>query len=319
MVQLAKCAGCTAVCSNVGTKSEGWYSSCDGSLIEWAHCDTKDMAVCTMDAKQCPDGSYVGRDGNNNCEWQECPGNEQKLVFSDVLASHRNAQAINYVQSQGIVEGYADGTYKPDQTINRAEFVKILVNAQFPSSVSACMLGHGGAASFLMDLDTEAWYAKHVCVAFDKQIIQGYPDGTFRSSTTVNFAEAAKIISLSFEIAAPGIAAHEPWYAPFVRDLERYNAIPLSITSFDQKITRGEMAEMVWRLKAKMTDLPSQTFDSLSSLANPAKRDGSSDFSCADAFRTTGMCPQDRCVMDCADRDNPPKDGLGCPPGCFEK
>ena len=29
--------------------------------------------ACTMDAKMCPDGTYVGRDFNNNCEWKECP------------------------------------------------------------------------------------------------------------------------------------------------------------------------------------------------------------------------------------------------------
>ncbi|MCL5438574.1 MAG: hypothetical protein M1268_01125 [Patescibacteria group bacterium] len=29
--------------------------------------------VCTMDAKQCPDGSYVSRDSSNNCEFKECP------------------------------------------------------------------------------------------------------------------------------------------------------------------------------------------------------------------------------------------------------
>jgi hypothetical protein len=32
------------------------------------------MVVCTMDAKMCPDGSFVGRDGNNNCEFFPCPG-----------------------------------------------------------------------------------------------------------------------------------------------------------------------------------------------------------------------------------------------------
>ncbi len=37
--------------------------------------------------------------------------------FRDVPSSHPNYDAILYVQEQGIVEGYSDGTYKPDQTI----------------------------------------------------------------------------------------------------------------------------------------------------------------------------------------------------------
>ncbi len=36
------------------------------------------------------------------------------------------------------------------------------------------------------------------------------------------------------------------------------NAIPLTIQSLDKKITRGEMAEMIYRLRAGITDLPSE-------------------------------------------------------------
>jgi hypothetical protein len=32
--------------------------------------------VCTMDAKLCPDGSSVGRDPQNNCEFRACPGDD---------------------------------------------------------------------------------------------------------------------------------------------------------------------------------------------------------------------------------------------------
>jgi hypothetical protein len=32
------CKGCTALCQQIGTRSEGWYSSCDRSLIAYASC-----------------------------------------------------------------------------------------------------------------------------------------------------------------------------------------------------------------------------------------------------------------------------------------
>ncbi len=34
--------------------------------------------VCTLDAKVCPDGSAVGRDPNNNCEFAACPEAQEK-------------------------------------------------------------------------------------------------------------------------------------------------------------------------------------------------------------------------------------------------
>ncbi len=285
---------------------------------------TSQPVACTMDAKQCPDGSYVGRVAPD-CAFAACPAVDPCAIgvcpneverrcapyicadgtrvprcatdgtvinyfaepclthggdagpFKDVPADHANANAITYVKTEGIVEGYADGTYKPDQTINRAEFVKILLEAMAasyeeegppPNPSGACFF-HESKPAFqarfgeFPDVDFEAWYASYFCYGMRIGVIEGYPDGTFGPANNVNFAEAAKIISHSFEIAAPGIAAGESWYAPYVRDLERHNAIPLSINSFDQQITRGEMAEMIWRLKAGMTDLPSKTFEEL--------------------------------------------------------
>ena len=35
---------------------------------------------CTEDAKLCPDGSYVGRDSANNCEFRECPSTDDKPI-----------------------------------------------------------------------------------------------------------------------------------------------------------------------------------------------------------------------------------------------
>jgi len=37
VIQVASCIGCTVSCDKIGSKSEGWYSSC-GGLIAWANC-----------------------------------------------------------------------------------------------------------------------------------------------------------------------------------------------------------------------------------------------------------------------------------------
>ena len=42
--------------------------------------------------------------------------------FSDVISSHDNSDAIEYMQAQKIVQGYQDGTFKPDQTINAFDY-----------------------------------------------------------------------------------------------------------------------------------------------------------------------------------------------------
>ena len=43
-------------------------------LLAVAGCASRNDVVCTMEAKSCPDGSYVGRDPARNCEFKPCPG-----------------------------------------------------------------------------------------------------------------------------------------------------------------------------------------------------------------------------------------------------
>lgn len=269
---------------------DGSYVGRQGPSCEFAACPGE-VQACTKELKICPDGTGVGRTGPN-CSFAPCPGEEESncapyvcangtthprcsedghvinyfaapchmdggeaAAFSDVPATHANAEAIAYVRAQGIVEGYADGTFKPDATINRAEFVKILMGS-FEDDGRMCKI-----AAF-SDVDQTAWYATYAHRARCQGVVDGYPDGTFKPANTINFVEAAKILSLAFDIAVPGLAEGDPWYKPYVVSLQRGNVIPTSITDFGQHITRGEMAEMVHRLFDDQGK-PSKTYDEL--------------------------------------------------------
>lgn len=185
-------------------------------------------------------------------------------AFADVSANHQFRAGIDYVQSEGIVEGYADGTFKPNAKINRAEFTKIVVGAT--------VTGIAGEGCF-PDVDNE-WFAPFVCTAKNVGLVGGYPDGTFRPGQNVSFVEAAKIIANAFELEAG--AAGNAWYETFVRSLASGNAIPTTIGSFDQEITRGEMAEMIYRLRVGNTDMASQTYESLAGIRTASSSSSSS-------------------------------------------
>jgi hypothetical protein len=42
-------------------------------LVVLGGCASQGEVVCTMEAKACPDGSYVGRDPTMNCQFRPCP------------------------------------------------------------------------------------------------------------------------------------------------------------------------------------------------------------------------------------------------------
>lgn len=175
--------------------------------------------------------------------------------FEDVSDSHVNYDAVNYVQGEGIVDGYADGSYKADATINRAEFTKIIVGAVYSQQeIDDCI------TSVFPDISTEDWFAPYICVAEEKGIIDGYPDNTFQPANDILVVEAAKIIVNGFEHE---VGSDDVWYKPYVEDLEGFSALPTSFSGFEHKVTRGEMAEMIYRLLDDVTDKSSSSYDSL--------------------------------------------------------
>ena len=169
------------------------------------------------------------------------PGLSQ--AFTDVPEDHTAHEAVSYLAQENIVQGYSNNTFRPLNKINRAEFTKIIIEAQFSGS----QIGSCKSQRRFRDVPVDAWFAPHVCLARQRQIIDGYDDGTFRPAENINFAEAAKIIVEAFNINTDKDL--KPWYAPYAQVLSDQKAIPISINSPSKSLTRGEMAEMIFRLE----------------------------------------------------------------------
>lgn len=179
--------------------------------------------------------------------------NKESSSFKDVPDIHPHSEAIEFLKTANMIQGYETGKYLPEYTINRAEFLKIVVGAIEPNpSGSNCF----------KDVKDE-WFAKYICTAKAKGIISGYADGTFKPSLNINIAEASKILTKAFSVQTK--IDPKVWYKGYIEALEAKKAIPSSIDYLDKKVTRGEMAEIVWRLKANIADKPTKTFTALSS------------------------------------------------------
>lgn len=185
----------------------------------------------------------------------------EESVFSDLPDNHINRDAILYMQENGIVQGYNDRTFKPNNQINRAEFVKIALKGMpdfDEADLASCI-----TAEF-KDLNKGEWYVPYICLAKKKNIIQGYPDGTFKPGDPIKFTEAAKIVANSMELDPETKAeSWESWFKPSVQALAEHFAIPVSIDVFNKQIARSEMAEMVYRLRIGEAGLDSRTYLSL--------------------------------------------------------
>jgi hypothetical protein len=174
--------------------------------------------------------------------------------FPDVSANHPFVEGISYVKVKNYVQGYPDGTYKPDQAINRAEFVKILIGTRYTAEDRTQCLAEEikpeWLYAFFPDVPKSAWYSEYVCIAKSKDVIKGYPDGTFEPNATINMAEAYKIV-LSTMVGPFEEVGQPTWYAPYF-NFASENGLNLYPTLDPAKaVTRGEMAELIRKVESR--------------------------------------------------------------------
>lgn len=161
------------------------------------------------------------------------------FAFTDT-DGHTNEEAIEYLYEQGIVEGYGDGTYGPDNKINRAEFTKILIESKYPGEATG---------SYCFDDVAGDWYAKYVCYAKELGIVQGYGDGTFGPATYINLAEALKVVIETYEVELTQYSADWAWYVPYQRTAEDIGLLDYIYSDVADEIDRGEMAQLIYNIE----------------------------------------------------------------------
>jgi len=178
-------------------------------------------------------------------------------AFQDVAVNHPFVTAIAVLKAEGVVKGYPNGTFIPDNSISRAEFLTMTMRA-----LGGTMKG----TKCFKDVGSE-WFAGPVCAAKTKGLIKGYEDGTFKPASNISFAEASSVIANAYELdrSFSVVGRAVQWYEVPVSGLEKAAAIPTTIDYVQKNISRGEMAEMIWRLKTKNTSKPTKTLASLES------------------------------------------------------
>ena len=108
--------------------------------------------------------------------------------YTDVNAGDWFNNAISTLSNAGIVTGYNDGTFRPNQPITRGEMAKIIANFANLNK---------GTKSFT-DLSGH-WSKSYVELAAGNGWIAGYPDGSFRPDQKITRAETVTMINRVLE------------------------------------------------------------------------------------------------------------------------
>lgn len=97
---------------------------------------------------------------------------------------------INVCQNLGIIEGFPDGTFQPNELVNRAQFAAIITRALgIPESALA-----GYSTVNFTDTSGYGWAIPYLAFCQSKGIMIGYGDGTARPGNTITVNEAMTMI-----------------------------------------------------------------------------------------------------------------------------
>jgi len=173
------------------------------------------------------------------------------MWFSDLDSSHPFFIPAMFVGYYGIFDGYSDGTFKPDDFINRAETAKVVL-AGFGYTIDP---GPGTNAGF-WDVDPNAWYMPYVYTANKYGIMSGNDDGSMSPGDTVNRAELLRIFLESANANVtecksspyPNVAA-KSWYckyAKFAKDHDLLIENPDGDFHPDEPMTRADVAYLFY-------------------------------------------------------------------------
>ena len=179
--------------------------------------------------------------------------------FSDVTSDHKYYSAINLLASMGIINGFDDGTFKPDDTVTRAQYAKIMAYALKVGDITA-------TTQQFTDVAVDHWAAGNISAMVAQGIVNGMGDGTFAPESPVLYEQAVKmtVCALGYDSVAKNNGGYPDGYLTVANNRGFVKGISDGVV--EQPANRGLIAKLV----SNMMDI-----DVLDPVTGEVKKDSS--------------------------------------------
>ncbi|MEK7523406.1 MAG: S-layer homology domain-containing protein [Patescibacteria group bacterium] len=206
-------------------------------------------------------------------------------LFKDVDEGSYYTDEASLLYQRGAIKGYDDGTFRPGNLVNRAEFTTMVVKA-FEKNTSSYLgvdIEFGAKTVPFVDVQEGAWYYSPVAKAYAAGFVSGSVDKNtgeviFRPGDQITRAEALTILNKASkalsqtrkEASCADVpfddVSEKDWFCAAVANGYN-NGITKGKTSNtfnpNDKLTRGEAAVMILRSIEKDVDLEAEGTTSL--------------------------------------------------------
>lgn len=191
--------------------------------------------------------------------------------FVDLSESYWAYPQIQALADDGVIAGYPDGNFKPDQPVTRAEFATMALKAINVENATA-------KETFeFSDVPSDYWAHDNIQRAFSFDLVKGLPDGTFNPEGSVTKAEAISLIMSSLDtdpmtlaeakkILEASYVDHASIQEWFVINAAKADALAIvvKVPGFenkfepDKQITRAEMAASLCNMRKWVQSRPNK-------------------------------------------------------------
>ncbi len=161
--------------------------------------------------------------------------------FTDVAKTAPYAEAVDVLSSLGIINGYEDGTFRPEGEITRAEAATMIVGAL---NMTADAQNAAGETQFADVNEQAAWATGYINVGVSQKFINGMGDGTFAPQANVTYAQMCVMLT---SIAGYAEYAAKDGYPKGYTDMAKSTGINKGVAvGNDVALTRGQVAQMIY-------------------------------------------------------------------------
>ncbi len=111
---------------------------------------------------------------------------ESESSFGDIDKNHWAYESVKELSDSGIISGDENGNFRPEDTLKREEFVKMMVLAFCENAKTA--------ETKFTDIESDAWYSEYISVAVGEGIINGMSEEIFGIGENISRQDMAVII-----------------------------------------------------------------------------------------------------------------------------
>lgn len=174
--------------------------------------------------------------------WDEIFSNQ---LFVDLESDDEDYEVFEFLKDEGVFLG-SGGYLNPDESLNRAEMVKILLKAYDYSS--------GTLDTPFLDVSSDEWYFKYLSKAYEIGMVKGNSDGNFSPAALINRAEFFTMLyrmsgqkKFYYRSEFADVSASD-WYLTAAAFAINNNLLDEGVFLPSQVVTRREAAKAIYKM-----------------------------------------------------------------------